>query len=190
MAYDAHDFDHSGHGHHHVLDKKMLLRVFGGLIFLTMLTVVLGLMERSGALHLGALSVPVALAIASVKAYLVAAFFMGLREDGGSNALAFISSIAFLLVFVSFTYLDTGFRDVVQGTGACLPDRRAEPRHLGRQRAPGRDPELVRIAARARPARHAPAARRHGLEQLLGAPPCVWTLVPARADLPLARAAA
>ena len=115
--------DHvDGHGHHHhVLDKGMLVRTFGGLIFLTVLTVVLGLMEQSGALHLGALSVPVALAIASVKAYLVAAFFMGLREDGGSNALAFISSIVFLLVFVSFTYLDTGFRDVVKGTGMASP---------------------------------------------------------------------
>ena len=110
------------HGHtHHVLDKAMLVRVFGGLLFLTLLTVVLGLMERSGMIHLGALSVPVALAIASVKAYLVAAFFMGLREDGGSNALAFVSSIAFLLVFVSFTYLDTGFRDVVKGTGVASP---------------------------------------------------------------------
>ena len=111
-----------GHGHtHHVLGKEMLIRVFGGLIFLTLLTVVLGLMERHGVIHLGSMSVPVALAIAGVKAYLVAAFFMGLREDGGSNALAFVSSLAFLLVFVSFTYLDTGFRDVVKGTGVASP---------------------------------------------------------------------
>src|SRR6056297_2952195 len=89
--------DHGHHGHH-ILSAGLLLKVFGGLVLLTVLTVVLGLMETSGIIHLGALSVPVALGIASVKATLVAMFFMALKYDNKINALAFSLSIVFLAV--------------------------------------------------------------------------------------------
>ena len=112
MAHDS----HNGHGDHshHVLGKKMLFSVFGGLVFLTIVTVVLAFMERSHILPLGPLSVPVALAIAGAKATLVALFFMGLKHDGGTNAIAFVLSIVFLVVFITFTYLDTGFRGTLE----------------------------------------------------------------------------
>ncbi|MEM8557794.1 MAG: cytochrome C oxidase subunit IV family protein [Bacteroidota bacterium] len=112
MAHDSHD-GHDDHSHH-VLGKGMLFRTFGALVFLTVLTVVLAFMERSGMLPLGPLSVPVALAIAGAKAALVALFFMGLKHDGGTNAVAFVLSIVFLAVFLIFTYLDTGFRDTLE----------------------------------------------------------------------------
>lgn len=116
MAENTHDttaHDPADHGHHghHILSAGILLKVFGALIFFTILTVVLGLMERSGAIHLGALSVPVALGIAGVKATLVAMFFMALKYDNKVNALAFSLSLVFLAVFFVFTFLDTGFRD-------------------------------------------------------------------------------
>ena len=79
---------------------------------LTILTVALALLERADMIPLGALSVPVALAIAGTKATFVAMNFMGLKHDGGTNALAFVGGIMFLIVFLAFTYIDTGFRDV------------------------------------------------------------------------------
>lgn len=108
MASTNHDAH--AHGSHHVFEPRVLLATFGGLVLLTVLTVGLGLLEDSGAVHLGAFTVPVALAIAGAKAALVALFFMGLRYDGGSNALAFLFGIIFLAVFLVFTFLDTGLR--------------------------------------------------------------------------------
>ena len=99
--------------------------MFGALIFLTLLTVVLGLWERSGTIHLGALSVPVALGIAGVKATLVAMFFMALKYDNKVNALAFSLSIVFLAVFFIFTFLDTGYRDTFSSWSATQVDEEA-----------------------------------------------------------------
>lgn len=119
---DGHD-DHAGHGGHHVASPRMLLTTIGVLVGLTALTVGLGLLEQSGALHLGALSVPVALAIAGVKAYFVAAYFMGLKYDKGTNMLAFVGSIIFLIIFVTFTFLDTLFRDTFEEQSAVPVDQ-------------------------------------------------------------------
>lgn len=118
----SHDEQHTGHGGHHILERPMLIRTFLGLVFLTVLTVALALMERADILPLGALSVPVALAIAGAKATLVAAFFMGLKDDGGTNLLAFGGSIVFLIIFLVFTYFDTGFRDTFQEVSATPID--------------------------------------------------------------------
>ncbi len=137
-THDTHADDPADHGHHghHIASSKMLLQVFGALIFFTVLTVALGLMERSGTIHLGQLSVAVALLIAGVKATLVAMFFMALKYDNKVNALAFSLSIVFLAVFFIFTFLDTGFRDTfddwsatqvdVEATEALELERRAE----------------------------------------------------------------
>lgn len=104
--------DENGHGGHHVLEAKTLVKTIIILAALTVLTVVLALAERADIIPLGALSVPVALAIAGTKATFVAMNFMGLKHDGGTNALAFVGGIIFLMVFLAFTYLDTGFRGV------------------------------------------------------------------------------
>ena len=114
--------EHTGHGGHHVLSRRDLLRTIGLLAGLTVLTVVLALMERAGWLPLGPLSVPVALLIAGVKATLVAMFFMGLKYDNRTNALTFVGGIVFLIVFLSFTFLDTLFRDTFDGRGAETVD--------------------------------------------------------------------
>jgi cytochrome c oxidase subunit 4 len=119
----AHDPADHGHHGHHILPAGLLLKVFGALIVLTILTVVLGLMERAGTIHLGALSVPVALGIAGVKATLVAMFFMALKYDNKINALAFSLSIVFLAVFFIFTFLDTGFRDTFDEWSATTVDQ-------------------------------------------------------------------
>lgn len=115
--------DHGHHGHH-ILSAKLLLTVFFALVGLTILTVALGLLEQSEAIHLGALSVPVALGIAGVKATLVAMFFMALKYDNKVNVLAFSLSIVFLAVFFIFTFLDTGFRDTFDDWSATPIDQR------------------------------------------------------------------
>ena len=114
--------EHTGHGGHHVASPRLLLMTFGGLVFLTVLTVVLALAERADIVPLGPLSVPVALAIAGAKAYLVAAFFMALKYDGGTNLIAFVGSGVFLVIFLAFTYLDTGFRDTFEEESAVPVD--------------------------------------------------------------------
>ncbi|MDX1418476.1 MAG: cytochrome C oxidase subunit IV family protein [Rubricoccaceae bacterium] len=114
--------EHTGHGGHHVASPQLLLRTFGGLVLLTIVTVGLALAERAGYVPLGPLSVPVALAIAGAKAYLVAAFFMALKYDGGTNLLAFVGSGVFLVIFLAFTYLDTGFRDTFEEQSAVPVD--------------------------------------------------------------------
>jgi cytochrome c oxidase subunit 4 len=126
--------DHGHHGHH-ILSAGLLLKVFGGLVFLTILTVALGIMETSGVIHLGALSVPVALGIAGVKATLVAMFFMALKYDNKINALAFSLSIVFLAVFFIFTFLDTGFRGTFDEWSATTVDERDLQERELRERA-------------------------------------------------------
>lgn len=121
-ATDPH-VEHTGHGGHHINSSRTLWMTFGGLVGLTILTVVLGLMERDGLLPLGPLSVPVALAIAGVKVFLVAAYFMGLKYDGGTNLLAFVGSLVFLAIFLTFTFLDTLFRDTFEEQSAVTVDQ-------------------------------------------------------------------
>jgi cytochrome c oxidase subunit IV len=112
---------HGSHGHH-ILSPSLLLKVFGALVALTVLTVVLAILEREDVVHFGgeAGSIGVALFIAGIKATLVAMFFMALKYDNKVNALAFVMGIVFLAVFFVFTFLDTGFRGQFEG----VPDAR------------------------------------------------------------------
>jgi len=91
-------------GHHHVLHKPTLFKVFGGLIVLTILTVAVAYVP------LGPLNVPVAIAIAAAKATLVVLFFMALKYDNPVNGLTFTIGIIMVFVFITFTLLDTAFR--------------------------------------------------------------------------------
>jgi len=146
MAEKTHDtspHDPADHGHHghHILSAGLLLKVFFTLVGLTVLTVVLAFMERGEIIHFGgeAGSIAVALLIAGVKATLVAMFFMALKYDNKVNALAFVMSIVFLLVFFVFTFLDTGFR----GQFDAVPDARpVDQIELERQQLQQRDMEL------------------------------------------------
>jgi cytochrome c oxidase subunit IV len=119
---DTHAHDDAHGGGHHILERDVLIRTFSGLVALTLLTVGLALAERAGLIPLGGLSVPVALAIAGAKATLVAAFFMGLKNDGGTNLLAFVGGVVFLGIFLIFTYLDTGYRDTFEAQSAVPID--------------------------------------------------------------------
>lgn len=88
----------------HVVPKSVLLKVFGALIVLTLVTVGVAFVP------LGPLNVPIALGIAATKASLVVMVFMHLKYDNPVNALTFSVGIIFVVVFVGVTLLDTAFR--------------------------------------------------------------------------------
>lgn len=96
------------HEHHpdynpiaHVASKPMLIGVFLALVALTALTIWQGTQ-----LELGRLELVVVLSIASVKAALVVLFFMHLRYDKPLNAVAFLSSLLFVALFLGLTLAD------------------------------------------------------------------------------------
>ena len=84
----------------HVIPAGVLLGVFAALIALTVATVAVTWVD------LGALNLFVALGIATVKAALVALYFMHLRYDSPFNALLFVAGLAFVALFLGFTLMD------------------------------------------------------------------------------------
>lgn len=61
--------------------------------------------------NLGAANVIIAMLIATTKASLVVLFFMGLKYDKRFLAVAFLSSLIFLGLFLGFTLLDINTRE-------------------------------------------------------------------------------
>lgn len=102
----------SQHGHH-VIPKKVLYSVFGALVLLTILTAV-----TAEFVDIGALNVPLALAIAGSKAALVVTFFMALKYDNKVNTLVFMFGGVFVVVFLTFTLFDTAFRGDLGNVGS------------------------------------------------------------------------
>lgn len=93
-------------GHHdggvgHVVPLRTLIGVLAALLALTVVTVAVTLVD------LGSLNLVVALAIAVVKGALVLLYFMHLRWDRPFNAVVFISSLAFVALFIVLALLDT-----------------------------------------------------------------------------------
>ncbi len=90
---------------HHIASVKTLWSVGIGLIILTVMTVAVSMLGLPSPLDI--LS---ALVIALTKAYLVAAYFMGLKWDNKFNAILLIGSLVFFLIFICITLLDTMYR--------------------------------------------------------------------------------
>lgn len=88
------------HEEHHIVPANLLTKVLFSLIGLTILTVV------TAQMHLGAVAGLVAFSIAGVKAYLVMAYFMGLKYDSPSNRIIFSTAFFFLIVLFFFCILD------------------------------------------------------------------------------------
>ena len=91
--------EHGGVGH--VTSPQLLLKVWGALVVLTVVTVAVTWVD------LGRLSLLVALSIATVKALLVALFFMHLRWDRPLNGVVFLTAILFVAIFMGAALLDT-----------------------------------------------------------------------------------
>lgn len=132
----AHD-DHLSHAHNEAADDGLVhvhvhpastyYKIFGALVFFTLLTV--GLAQ----VHLGEWNFFVAVAIATLKASLVAAFFMHLKDDNRFNLIIFVGSLVFIGVFFVYTMNDTQYRgqwDTSFGTEVNAEGERAPGRGL------------------------------------------------------------
>ena len=104
MASEAVTHPHSDDGHHelsHVMPIKILLGVFFALIALTILTVAATFAPT------GNFEIWISLGIATIKASLVAAFFMHLRYDNPLYALIFVFGLLFVALFLGFVLMDS-----------------------------------------------------------------------------------
>ena len=100
----AHAGHHGDHGHDdgpgHVLDRKVYNRVFLALLVLTVITVAISRVD------FGVLNIVVAMIIASIKAGIVALFFMHLKYEDKLTWL-----FAFFPILLLFTLIGGVFTD-------------------------------------------------------------------------------
>ena len=114
---DAHSHAHAGPDHvPHVSPLSLYLKTFGALMVLTVITVGASYIDLGTSVNLA-----VAIIIATIKATVVATFFMHLITDSKFHAIALVSSVVFLAIFVGFTMLDTTARGRIR----CWCCRRA-----------------------------------------------------------------
>ena len=92
------------HGGHHVVPISTYRNILLILLALTVATVVFA--PPVSGLDLGFFSVVLAFAIASVKAGLVLAIFMGLKYDNKLNLAIFATSIFLLITLIAFCAVD------------------------------------------------------------------------------------
>jgi cytochrome c oxidase subunit 4 len=85
----------------HALSPGVLLGTAGALVALTLTTV------ATSKLELGAFNVVLALAIAGLKATIVALFFMHLKYEGRFQAVVIAGAILFAVLLVGFVVFDT-----------------------------------------------------------------------------------
>ncbi|WP_146599880.1 cytochrome C oxidase subunit IV family protein [Novipirellula aureliae] len=102
------DHDHSstddhreGYNFAHPMPVPMLLTVFCILVFLTIVTV------AQASFDFGSIDVAIVMGIATIKAIIVALFFMHLLYDKPFNLAIFLSAFVFVGLFVSLTLSDS-----------------------------------------------------------------------------------
>ena len=109
---------HADHEGPHVSPLSTYLGVYFALLILTVATV--------GVSYLGlpsTISIVVAMAVASVKATLVCAWFMHLLHDSKLNILLFFSAFWFMGIFFVFTVSDLSYRDRVMKSSGTFEHR-------------------------------------------------------------------
>jgi cytochrome c oxidase subunit 4 len=85
----------------HVVPLSTLVGVLAALLVLTVVTVAVTWVD------LGALNLVVAMVIALIKGALVLLYFMHLRWDRPFNAVVLISALAFVVIFVALSLMDS-----------------------------------------------------------------------------------
>ena len=99
----SHDTTHGPH----VMPLWLYLAVGGALLVLTVITVLAAQVDFSGMLGIPSLNLVVAMAIATLKATLVALFFMHLLYDNKIYTIALLGGILTLGIFIAITLTDT-----------------------------------------------------------------------------------
>jgi cytochrome c oxidase subunit 4 len=103
----AADEHHDGLGHH-ISPLTTYIAVYLTLLVLTVVTVLVSYAELPPAQ-----SIPAAMAVATVKATLVATWFMHLKYDTRFNIFIFLAALWFMASFFVFTFFDLASRDMV-----------------------------------------------------------------------------
>ncbi len=85
---------------HYIIPMKILLQVFIALLVLTVITV--GVAQYD----FGFLNTFIAIGVASLKAGLVGAFFMGLKYSDRLFTVCLLSSVAFVILLFLLSYVD------------------------------------------------------------------------------------
>ncbi|MAD60736.1 MAG: hypothetical protein CMH49_04355 [Myxococcales bacterium] len=102
-----HDDHHDDHHGHHVTPLWLYHAIFGGLLCLTVITVWIAQFD------FGAANTIIAMLVATVKASLVALFFMHLLHDERLNLLTFGFGLLFVALFFLFPLLDISTRTYI-----------------------------------------------------------------------------
>ncbi len=110
MSTSHHQEIHPHEGHHHIVPFKTYVNVLLALLVLTVLTVVAGQIEMEHTFHF-----LIAVAIATVKAVLVAAYFMHLKYDDKLYRVMLIGAVFFVIVMLVFLSTDLASRVPVAG---------------------------------------------------------------------------
>jgi len=92
---------------HHITPLRTYLIIAATLLFLSAVTVWVSYFD------FGPFNIIIAMGVASLKATLVALFFMHLLWDDKKNMTIFVMSLMFLAIFIVITLLDTDFRGKV-----------------------------------------------------------------------------
>lgn len=102
---------HAENGSHsaHILPLKLYLFIGGGLLVLTVITVLASQVNFGSS----AINLVIAMTIATIKAILVVLFFMHLKYDNRLYAIIFSIALIALTVFIVLTMFDTLNRAVV-----------------------------------------------------------------------------
>lgn len=88
----------------HILSYKQLLAVLGVLFVLTVITIL------AAQVDLGALSIWLALLIASIKSSFVLLFFMHLKYEPKVFAIGFVVTVFTLATLIGLMFFDLSFR--------------------------------------------------------------------------------
>lgn len=107
-SHAAHGTAAHAPGGEHISSMGTYLTIFGLLLILTILTFAVSYAELPGSW-----SIIAALGVATVKAILVAGWFMHLKYDTRFNLMVFLSAFWFMAVFFSFTLTDLGSRGLL-----------------------------------------------------------------------------
>ncbi len=94
--------DNHGHSTHHVTPFHVYVKVAAMLFALTFLTIGAHSIRE----HLQPFAALIAFSIATVKAYLVVAFFMHMKYETNINRAIFVSGFIFLALLFSICTLD------------------------------------------------------------------------------------
>jgi cytochrome c oxidase subunit 4 len=107
------------HTQEHAHDPQAETR--GYIVTLLSLLVLTAITVGASYINFGSGNVVIALAIATIKATIVALFFMHLRHDKPVNAVIACAGFLFLGLFLLFTFLDVGSRTPLQPVNLKAP---------------------------------------------------------------------